>query len=78
MDEELLIPFGQCPKCDKEVPVILKEFDFDEKEVIDIVACPICYDVLNLEGQVELQYYGLDEVERLGYKVVREEEEPED
>lgn len=74
MAEELVVPFGFCGKCDKEVPVLLKEFDFDEEEVIDVVACPLCYDVLNLEGDFELQYYELSEVERLGYKVVEEED----
>lgn len=75
MDEELLIPFGDCPTCKQEVPVLMKEFDFDEEETVDVVACPLCYDVLNLEGDIELRYYDIAEVERLGYKVVKEEED---
>lgn len=73
-NDEPLIPFANCNDCDDYVPVLFREFNFDKDTVMEVVVCPNCFNVLNFQDDVTIEYYDFEEVERLGYKVVREEE----
>lgn len=69
--EEITVPFAFCEECQSKNPVAIKEFDFDEdsEEPIEIIFCPMCESIINIDSEVNVEYFSIEEVKNLGYNI---------
>ena len=62
------IPITFCTFCDKKVPVYIKEFEFELDGDIatgEVVVCPICINILSLDGDIEVEYYSEEDLDKV-------------
>lgn len=69
--EQVTIPVADCWVCEKLTPVIVEEIPADVmgyKEAFTAIYCPVCENVINVEGDIEVSYYEPEELEKIGWK----------
>lgn len=72
-DEQIEVPVAFCPKCNKDVPVFIEEFEMNMPDAPEklrdhkykIVVCPECVSLLNRDGDINITYYLLEDLENV-------------
>jgi hypothetical protein len=68
---EVTIPVAECFICEGQNPVIVEEIPAEvmgTKEAFTAIYCPVCENVINMDGDVEISYYEPGELEKIGWK----------
>lgn len=80
--DSLDIPIAFCKKCDSNVPVFIGTMPFDQPDTpmalrgmeFEVIICPECESILNLQGPITLTYYDLKDIEKVtNYKAATDE-----
>jgi hypothetical protein len=69
--EATLVPVAECFVCEALNPVIVEEIPADimgEKDDFTAIYCPVCENIINMEGNIEVEYYPPEELEKIGWK----------
>lgn len=65
-----MVPVAFCKVCDKMTPVFIGEFEFNEPDapeelkgmMFEAVICPICENLLNHLGDLNVEWYDIDDI----------------
>lgn len=67
-DDDPLIPVADCPICEEATPVVVSNVEHLWEEIGELVYCPVCENIINLVGDIALDYYTVEELAKLGWK----------
>lgn len=73
MAEELEIPVAYCATCDDHRPVVVESFPMEDDAPTDgqftAIYCPGCESVINLDQEIEVQWFTPDELPATGWRL---------
>lgn len=73
-NSDIEIPVAYCNTCEDRGPVVVKYFDASGRESDDtylqVVFCPQCDNLLNMDGDVKLEWFAKEDLEEAtGWRV---------
>lgn len=70
--DKIEFPVATCPKCGVRGPVFIhkEEVTF---VTVEIVICPECDTIINSNGDLEIEWFDIEDAKYFGYKVVTDE-----
>lgn len=69
--DEITVPVADCFICEANTPVVVEEIPAEimgTKDNFTAIYCPVCENIINMDGDIEISYYTPEELEKIGWK----------